>query len=123
MRNFSLLLATLILLSIGGCKLADKLIYTVDIQQGNVLTQKLVDNLRPGMTKRQVNIVLGTPAVVSPFHHDQWDYVAVYLHRGEKISRTILSLTFEQDRLVKIEGDYLPEASDLADSGSTEGSS
>ena len=108
------------LLCVGGCKTVSNLIYTVDIQQGNVLDQKLVDNLKPGMTKRQVNIVLGTPSVASPFHQDRWDYVAIYLHRGEQISRTLLSLTFEHNRLVKIEGDYLPSDSDLVDAPSSE---
>lgn len=120
MRNFRFLLPVLILLCVGGCNTVNNLIYTVDIQQGNVLDQKLVDNLKPGMTKRQVNIVLGTPSVASPFHQDRWDYVAIYLHRGEQISRTLLSLTFEHNRLVKIEGDYLPSDSDLVDAPSSE---
>ena len=120
MRYLRYLLPVLMLLSVGGCNTVSNMIYTVDIQQGNVLNQKLVDDLRPGMTKRQVNIVLGTPAIASPFHHDRWDYVAVYLHRGEQIDRTILSLTFEHDRLVKIEGDYLPEDSDLVGTAATE---
>jgi outer membrane protein assembly factor BamE len=120
MNNFRFLLPVLMLLCIGGCKTVNNLIYTVDIQQGNVLDQKLVDNLKPGMTKRQVNIVLGTPSVASPFHQDRWDYVAIYLHRGQQISRTLLSLTFEQNRLVKIEGDYLPSDSDLVDEPSSE---
>ena len=120
MNNFRFLLPVLMLLCVGGCKTVSNLIYTVDIQQGNVLDQKLVDNLKPGMTKRQVNIVLGTPSVASPFHQDRWDYVAIYLHRGEQISRTLLSLTFEHNRLVKIEGDYLPSDSDLVDAPSSE---
>lgn len=122
MRYLRYLLPVL-LLSLGGCNLTKGLIYTLDIQQGNVLDQKLVDNLRPGMTKRQVNIVLGTPAIASPFHQDRWDYVAIYLHRGEQTSRTILSLTFEHDRLIKIEGDYLPENSDLVGAASVKESS
>ena len=69
------MLPVLVLLSMSGCGVTNNLIYTVDIQQGNVLNQKLVDDLRPGMTKRQVNIVLGTPAIASPFHHDRWDYI------------------------------------------------
>lgn len=113
MRYLRILLPVMMLLSIGSCKTVDNLIYTVDIQQGNVLDQKLVDGLKPGMTKRQVNIVLGTPAITSPFHQDRWDYVSIYMHRGEQISHTLLSLTFEHNRLVKIEGDYLPSDSDL----------
>ena len=123
MRLLQVLLPVLLLLCASGCKMTKNLIYTVDIQQGNVLDQKLVDALKPGMTKRQVNIVMGTPAITSPFHHDRWDYVAIYMHRGEQISHTILSLTFEHDRLVKMEGDYLPEDSDLVDTTEIEESS
>jgi outer membrane protein assembly factor BamE len=123
MRYLRYLLPALLILLASGCGVTKGLIYTVDIQQGNVLDQRLVDDLRPGMTKRQVTIVLGTPAIASPFHHDRWDYVAVYRHRGEQTSRTILSLSFENDRLVKMEGDYLPEASDLVGDAATEESS
>ena len=104
---FALMIMTAALAS-GGCGL----IYAVDIQQGNVLDQRLVDELRPGMTKRQVSLVLGTPAVASPFHHDRWDYVNTYKRRGEIISRKVLTLTFESDRLVRIEGDYKPGGTD-----------
>ena len=107
MSERKLIAAVLILtscLASSGCGL----IYAVDIQQGNVLDQRLVDELRPGMTKRQVSLVLGTPAVASPFHHNRWDYVNTYKRRGEIISRKVLTLTFESDRLVRIEGDYKP---------------
>lgn len=97
------------LLALGGCNL----IYKADIQQGNVLDQRLVDDLRPGMTKRQVSLILGTPAIASPFRHDRWDYIAIYRRRGEIIDRKLLSLTFEDDRLVKIEGDYKPGEADV----------
>ena len=103
------ILIFLALLALGGCTL----IYKADIQQGNVLDQRLVDDLRPGMTKRQVSLILGTPAIASPFHHDRWDYIATYRRRGEIIDRKLLSLTFENDRLVKIEGDYKPGEADV----------
>jgi outer membrane protein assembly factor BamE len=111
MFRLKLLLIVILALAGTGCNY----IYKIDIQQGNVLDQKRVDELRPGMTKRQVTLVLGTPAVASPFRHDRWDYIATYMHRGERISRKVLSLSFEDNRLVRIEGDYLPEASDLVD--------
>lgn len=107
-KFFPVLTILLCTMAASGCGL----IYSVDIQQGNVLDQRLVDELRPGMTKRQVSLVLGTPAVASPFHHDRWDYVNTYKRRGEIISRKVLTLTFESDRLVRIEGDYKPGGAD-----------
>ncbi len=98
-----------LLVAVSGCRF----IYKVDIQQGNLLDQRLVDDLRPGMTKRQVALVLGTPAVESPFRHDRWDYISTYHRRGKRVTRKLLSLTFEDNRLIKIEGNYLPEDSEV----------
>ncbi len=99
----------------GGCNL----IYKIDIQQGSVLDQDMVNDLRPGMTKRQVSLVMGTPAVASPFHQDRWNYVNTISRRGGPEELKTLSLLFEENRLVKIEGDYLPEDSDLKSKDST----
>ena len=108
-------LATLLIaaLTLSGCNF----IYKIDIQQGNVLDQRLVDELRPGMTKRQVSLILGTPAIASPFRHDRWDYVSTFKRRGEQVSRRVLTLTFEDDRLVRIEGDYKPRDAEIVDTG------
>lgn len=103
------LCALALLAALGGCRF----IYKIDVQQGNLLDQRLVDDLRPGMTKRQVSLVLGTPAVTSPFRHDRWDYVTTYHRRGQRIERKLLSLTFEDNRLVKIEGNYLPQDAEV----------
>lgn len=112
MRRPLLMLAGVWLLA--GCNL----IYKIDIQQGNVLDQRLVDELKPGMTKRQVSLILGTPAIASPFRHDRWDYVSTYKRRGRIINRKVLTLTFEDQRLVRIEGDYKPEEADVVESSS-----
>ncbi len=104
-----ILLALFITITTSGCGL----IYKADIQQGNLIDQDMVNDLRPGMTKRQVVLVLGTPAIESPFHHDRWQYISTYDRRGERVSRKHLLLTFEQNRLVRIEGDYKPEDPEL----------
>ena len=49
--------------------------YKIDIQQGNVITQEMVDQLRPGMTRAQVQYVMGTPLLEDTFNKDRWDYV------------------------------------------------
>ncbi|MEM9301283.1 MAG: outer membrane protein assembly factor BamE [Pseudomonadota bacterium] len=110
MVRYVLLAAVLLL---GGCNF----IYKIDIQQGNVLDQRLVDELRPGMTKRQVSLILGTPAINSPFRQDRWDYISTFDRRGERITRTVLTLSFEEDRLVRIEGDMKPAGAEISGDG------
>lgn len=93
------------LLALQGCNL----VYKVNVQQGNILDQDRVDDLKPGMTKRQVELVLGTPAVSSPFRQDRWDYISTFSRRGNDPVVKNLSLVFENNRLVRMEGDYLDE--------------
>ena len=52
--------------------------YRIDIQQGNYVSQDMVAQLRPGMTKEQVRYLLGTPLITDIFHADRWDYVYYY---------------------------------------------
>lgn len=91
--------------ALGGCGI----IYRPDVQQGSLLSKPIVDQLKPGMTKRQVTLLLGTPSLTSPFESDRWDYVSSIQRRGGKITTKNLSLTFENDALARIEGDYFPE--------------
>jgi outer membrane protein assembly factor BamE len=82
--------------------------YRIDIQQGNYLSQDMVDQLKPGMTREQVRFVLGTPLVADIFHADRWDYV-FYLDRPGKPRETRkLSVFFEQNRLARVTGDTMP---------------
>ncbi|HET6433147.1 outer membrane protein assembly factor BamE [Dyella sp.] len=92
-------------LALGGCGL----VYTPDVQQGNILTKEAVDQLKPGMTKRQVIVLLGSPSVSSPFDHDRWDYVSSQQHRGGPIKIRTFTLTFNNDTLVRTEGDFFAQ--------------
>jgi outer membrane protein assembly factor BamE len=108
MKRVSRLISALALgLALSGCGL----VYTVDVQQGNLLDKKLVEQLKPGMTKRQVNLALGTPSVTTPFEQSRWDYVSSIKRRGHSMQTRTLTLTFEGEALAKIEGDYFPEDS------------
>jgi outer membrane protein assembly factor BamE len=85
------------------------LIYRPVIQQGNVVTQEQVNQLRPGMTKRQVRFLLGTPMLTSVFHANRWDY-AFTLGVGSRPSELRqVTVFFEDDRLVRIAGDLRPQ--------------
>jgi outer membrane protein assembly factor BamE len=84
-------------------------IYKLDIQQGNLFSKSLVDSLKPGMTKRQVTLVMGSPSVVSPFDQNRWDYISTLRQGNGRMQSKDLVLYFESDALSRIEGDYFAE--------------
>lgn len=86
-------------------------VYTLDIQQGNILDQKEVDRLRVGLSKNQVVFVLGSPVADDSFSDNQWIYLYTFTNENREVNRTKkLELFFEQDKLVKARGDYtIPE--------------
>jgi outer membrane protein assembly factor BamE len=49
--------------------------YRIDIQQGNFVTQEMVDKLAIGQTRDQVRFILGTPLLTDVFHSNRWDFV------------------------------------------------
>jgi outer membrane protein assembly factor BamE len=81
--------------------------YRMTIQQGNFISQEMVAQLKPGMTREQVRFVLGTPLVTDIFHADRWDYVYFLDSAGKKEQRN-LSVIFEKDRLARVIGDLMP---------------
>jgi outer membrane protein assembly factor BamE len=100
-----LLLAAAGALTLGACHV----IYTPDVQQGNLLIGKNVGELKPGLTKQQVVALLGSPSVVSPFNQNQWNYVATMQRRGGTVRERTLTLYFENDTLVRTDGDFMKE--------------
>lgn len=95
---------------LGGCSV-DRLpfVYKPDVHQGTILSQDALDQLRPGMSRRQVQFVLGSPPLVDPFHPDRWDYIEAVKPGGGKLRQQRVSVYFENDRLVGVDGDLLPQ--------------
>ena len=85
-------------------------IYRQTIQQGNVVTQEMINRLKPGMTRRQVRFILGEPVLANAFREDRWDYI--YTIQIGSLDRLQQGLTvyFEDDALSYFEGDFLPSA-------------
>ncbi|MBI3915886.1 MAG: outer membrane protein assembly factor BamE [Betaproteobacteria bacterium] len=82
--------------------------YKIDIQQGNVVTQDMVEKLQPGMTRAQVRFILGTPLVVDAFRTDRWDYVFLYKKGGGVTEQRRLIVFFKDDKLLRVDGDQMP---------------
>lgn len=83
--------------------------YRPDVQQGNIITQEMVEQLRPGMTEDQVRFLLGTPMLRDIFHQDRWDY-PYYLQRGNGSTQLRkLTVFFDRSgRLARFHSDKMP---------------
>lgn len=77
-------------------------VYRITIQQGNVITQEMVDQLEPGMSKSQVRYVLGTPLIDDPFAVDRWDYYYSYTNPRAKTFNHNVTVVFVNDGLSDI---------------------
>lgn len=81
------------------------LVYKIDIQQGNLITQNMVAQLQPGMDKDKVRLIMGTPLLEDTFHADRWDYIYSLQQGGAKREQRRIALYFEGDKLARIKGD------------------
>jgi outer membrane protein assembly factor BamE len=114
MRLFLLIVAAILV----SCRQAPELPsavspYRIDIQQGNVVTQEMLAKLKAGMTRSQVRFALGSPLVVDAFHTDRWDYVYSFQRQGKDTERRRITVIFDEDKLIRIDGDVLPVDSTL----------
>ena len=113
MRNRLILIACLVSPTLPGCSwesIGQNLpgIYKMDIHQGNIVSQEMVDQLKPGMNKRQVNFIMGTPLLQDAFHDDRWDYLYSNEPGGQARLQKKITLVFEKDELIGLQGDFRP---------------
>ena len=99
--------------SLSGCGFPG--VYKIDIQQGNVVTQEMVDQLRPGMTTRQVRFIMGTPLIQDTFEPNRWDYLYSMQSGHNPREQERISLMFENDRLVGLAGALFAQTQGGAD--------
>ncbi len=98
----ALLLGTLIV-ALSGC------VYRMDIPQGNRIDPALVEQLEIGMSRNQVEFLLGSPSIVDLHRPDRWYYVSY--HKSGKdgsVQKSVMTLTFSGDLLSAIEGSLNP---------------
>ncbi len=112
MRMSRLLIALLLALPLAACgtglRIPGITPYRIEIQQGNFVSQEQMSQLKPGMSKEQVRLALGTPMLADLFHADRWDYV--YWREapdGKRESRK-MAVFFADGKLERLEGDGVP---------------
>ena len=105
-------------LALSSCQTVDKYVpqwrsfgvYKLDINQGNYLTQDMVDKLKVGMTADQVQAALGTPMLADPFHAERWDYIYRFTHQDKLVENREFRVYFVDKKLARWEGDELPRS-------------
>jgi outer membrane protein assembly factor BamE len=98
-------------LVVSGCSLKRPRlprVHKLTVQQGNVITQDMIDQLKPGMTRSQVAFIMGEPVVRNSFNDDRWDYVHTVELPGVFSSNQMVSLFFVDEVLAYFTGDLVP---------------
>ncbi|MDH1265865.1 outer membrane protein assembly factor BamE [Pseudomonas sp. GD03944] len=113
MQKTKLLLTSLTLtglIALAGCSFPG--VYKIDIQQGNVVTQDMIDQLRPGMTRSQVRFIMGNPLMTDTFHANRWDYLySIQPGGGQRLQERVSVVFNGNDQLVGLSGDFMPGVS------------
>ena len=116
MKN--LMISALSIILLGGCGLSNlkfpdvkiPRVYNIPVQQGNVITQEMVNRLKPGMTRNQVSFVMGDTVLQDPFERNRWVYLYTLEVPDFFNQQLKMVLDFEDDLLTTISGDLAPIA-------------
>lgn len=111
MRQHSrLIFALLLTLGLSACGFVGfPGVYKIDVEQGNIVTPEMVGQLKPGMSRRQVRFILGTPLLEDPFNQSRWDYPYVKRNGQKVLSESKLMVYFDGDSLMKYDSDIEEE--------------
>ena len=75
--------------------------YQVPIAQGNIISLEMLSKLQKGLTKVQVQYIMGTPSIKDPFNSSKWDYIGFEIIGNELLREVHYSLYFQEDKLIK----------------------
>ena len=108
-----ILFSAILMLTLSACGFVGfPGVYKIDVEQGNIVTAEMADQLKPGMSKRQVRFILGTPLVEDTFNQDRWDYPYRMSNGQDVITQAQFTVHFDGDKLATVTGDYLPAWAD-----------
>ena len=104
MKSLKILLTLGLVSLLWGCS-----IHRMDIQQGNALTEEMLEKLKVGMEQRIVRRIAGTPLITDPFRKDRWDYIYSFKHGiTNEVQFSYITLYFENEVLEKIDVHTMP---------------
>ena len=106
-----ILLLSLLLMAITACSnIGFPGVYRINVEQGNIITQEMIDQLKPGMNQRQVRFILGTPLTEDSFNQARWDYLFLIRNGNDTIEEERLTVFFDGDQLSHFTGTFLPSS-------------
>lgn len=111
--NKTVCLAVAALLGLAACsseRVSNFPSYKLKVIQGNELDARAVASLQPGMSRDQVQLLLGTPLLRDPFHADRWDYTFNIARNGVIADQRALTLYFSNNQLARAEGNAIEYA-------------
>jgi outer membrane protein assembly factor BamE len=110
MHRHVILLSVFLLSACGVPRIPGITPYKPEIQQGNYISQELVSQVKPGMSREQVRFLLGTPLLTDIFHADRWDYIYWRETTDGKREQRRVALFFSDGKLARMEGDVVSPA-------------
>ena len=84
-------------------------VFKINVQQGNIITQDMLNSLKPSMTKKQVHFILGKPVIDNVFNQNLENYVYSYQKAGGEIDRQIIKIHYNNNIYLRHEGELLEE--------------
>ena len=97
---------------LSGCSVLERLVYRIDINQGNYVEQQAVEQLRFGMTKEQVRFVLGSPMLIENGFPNTWYYIDHHTPGHNPSEQKNLIVNFnDAGQLIELSGDFQPNDS------------
>mgnify|MGYP001485947114 FL=1 len=75
--------------------------YQVPIAQGNIISIEMLSKLEKGLTKAQVQYIMGTPSIKDPFDSSVWNYIGYEIIGNEVLREIHYSLYFQDEKLDK----------------------
>ncbi len=103
MRTLNKLLLISVITCISGCANTPfPFLYKMDVQQGNVISAEMVDQIHAGMSKDQVVAIMGGPVLTDVFNPQRFDYVYTNQHRAQPIYQQRVVVQFMYDRVVGV---------------------
>ena len=89
--------------------------YRIDMRQGNYVTQEMMAQLKPGLSRDQVRFILGSPLIADMFHGDRWDYVYRFQPGRGELQQRAVTVFFQDNKLARVAGDVVAEAGGKAE--------
>ncbi|OOF63279.1 outer membrane protein assembly factor BamE [Rodentibacter sp. Ppn85] len=88
--------ATVLALSLSACSTVEKVVYRIDVPQGNYLEAASVAQVKQGMTVQQVQYLLGTPVLIDPYSNLTWYYVFLQQRAYQAPEQHTFTVKFDQ---------------------------